>query len=366
MKNNDVWKKMISIGAAVLVSAALAACGSSGSTAPTGGASETSTGAGGGAEAPAQTEGEESGIPEEIRIGYWASPNSELLVKQTGTLEKAYPDTKVSWVEFSSGADILTAIQAGSIDLSTIGTHPGTTGIVNEYPFYVYYLEDIIGESEGLIVREDSGIETLADLEGRTIATSFSTTSHFSFLKALEQAGIDSKSINIMDMDASNIYAAWDRGDIDGAYIWESVKSQILNDGGKEIISSAEVADQGAVTGEFGIVHKDFYAKYPDVIRTYVDLLDEATDLFNNDSENAAAILSTGLGLTEEEALKAMSGIREITKEEQTEYFGTPEAPGQLPQILKDTASFLYSQGKLTADPEISVFQDAILTEIYQ
>jgi taurine transport system substrate-binding protein len=314
----------------------------------------------------ASTDGNASSVPDEIRIGYWASPNSELLVKELGSLEEKYPDTKVTWMEFTSGADILTAMQGGSIDLATIGTPPGTTGIANDYPFHIYYLEDITGESEGLIVRNDSGIDSLQDLEGKTIATSFSTTSHFSLLKALEFAGVDSSKINLMDMDASNIYAAWERGDIDGAYIWESVKTQLLEDDGKEIISSKDVAEEGAMTGEFGIVHDDFYAKYPNVVSDYIDLLDEATDLFNNDTENAAEIMSQGLGLTEEETLKAMNGITEVSKDEQLSYFGTEDSPGSFTQILKDTADFLYEEGKLTESPDIQVFQNAILTELYQ
>lgn len=229
-----IFKRFGAIAMSSVMAVSLTACGGSDS-----GASAGSGAADGDA------------LPKEIRIGYWATPNAELLVKETGALEELYPDVEVTWTEFTSGADILTAMQAGSIDFSTIGTPPGTTGIANDYPFSVYYLEDIIGEMEGLIVKEDSGINSLADLKGKTIATSFSTTSHFSLLNALDQAGVNPSDVTIMDMDASNIYAAWERGDIDGAYIWESVKSQILNSGGKQIISSAEVAEKSAATCEF-------------------------------------------------------------------------------------------------------------------
>ena len=42
--------------------------------------------------------GAAGGLPSEIRIGYWESPNAELLVKETGTLEKLHPDIKVTWI----------------------------------------------------------------------------------------------------------------------------------------------------------------------------------------------------------------------------------------------------------------------------
>lgn len=339
-----IFKRLSAIALASVMAVSLTACGSSGSTA--GGSSEAG-----------------DSVPDEIRIGYWATPNAELLVKETGALEKLYPDTTVTWMEFTSGADILTAMQAGSIDFSTIGTPPGTTGIANGYPFKVYYLEDIIGEMEGLIVREDSGINSLEDVKGKTIATSFSTTSHFSLLNALNNAGIDAADVTIMDMDASNIYAAWDRGDIDGAYIWESVKSQILNDGGKEIISSAEVAEQGAPTCEFAIVHNDFYEKYPEVVKAYAGLLDQAAQQYNDEPEEAAKLMSNGLGLTEEEILQAMGGIIELTEAEQAEYLGKN---GEFVDIIQKTADFLYQQGNLPSEVDSETIQNAILSEIHE
>jgi len=304
-------------------------------------------------------------VPKEIRIGYWASPNSEIIVKQTGSLEASYPDVKVTWIEFTSGADILTAIQSDSIDMATIGTPPGTTGIANGYNFHVYYIEDIIGESEGLIVRNDSGISSLKELKGKRIATSFGTTSHFSLLQALKQEGIDPSDVKLIDMDASNIYAAWERGDIDGAYIWESVKTKLLVADGKEIISSEQVAEKGDPTAEFGIVRDKFYEEYPQVIRDYIDLLDEATTMFNNDQEKASKIISGALGLTDEETLKAMGGVTELSKKDQLTYIGTTDSPGSFAGILKTTADFLYDQGNLTESPDLEVFQNAILTELY-
>ncbi len=327
--------------------------------------SGTATTADSAADKPSETG---TDIPEEIRVGYWESPNGELLVKQTGTLEKKFPDTKVTWIEFQAGTDILTAIQGGSIDIATIGTPPGTLGVANGLPYKIFYLHDVIGESEGLIVKETSGISSVRDLKGKKIATVFGSTSHFSFINALRLQDVQESDLTVYDMKAPDIYAAWERGDIDGAYIFESTKSKLLADGGKQIISSGELAEQGALTGEFGIVHTDFYGKYPEIIKAYIDLLDEAVDKYKNDQENSAKLLSAGLGLTEEETLKAMNEILVLTKEEQKapEYLGTTDNPGELADLLKSTADFLVTQGSLKEAPDTEVFKNAILAELYE
>ena len=66
-------------------------------------------------------------------------------------------------------------------------------------------------------------------------------------------------------MSAPDMYASWQRGEIDGVYVWEPVKSQLIDDGGVEIVSSEDMAEKGALTAEVGIVSNSFYEKYPDV-----------------------------------------------------------------------------------------------------
>lgn len=95
--------------------------------------------------------------PKEIRIGYQVSPNGELLAKALGLLEKNYPSTKINWLKFDSGRDVNTAMASGSIDFGLVGTPPGTIGIAKGLPYQVYYLHDVIGESEALIVKKVPG-----------------------------------------------------------------------------------------------------------------------------------------------------------------------------------------------------------------
>ena len=106
--------------------------------------------------------------PKVLRVGYFQSPNGELLAKGQGLLEKRFPNTKVEYVKFDVGRDVNAAFAGGSLDLGTIGTPPGTAGLVNNLPYKIYYLHDIIAESEALVVKESSGIATVKDLVGHT------------------------------------------------------------------------------------------------------------------------------------------------------------------------------------------------------
>lgn len=311
----------------------------------------------------AEAKTEKNDTPKKITLGYWESPNGELLTKEKGSLEKAFPDTNIEWVEFQSGTDILTAMQSGSIDFATIGTPPAALGLAKNYPFKIFYLHDIIGESEGLVVKKDSGISSVKDLKGKKIATTFASTSHFSLLSAIKENGLSENDVTLYDMSAPDMYASWQRGEIDGVYVWEPVKSQLLDNDGTEIISSEEMADKGALTAEVGIVSDSFYEKYPEAVKTYIDVLDQSVKSYRDDGEQAAQLMSGGLNLSKEETLTTMNEIIVKDKSEQAAYLGKD---GELAEVLKKTADFLYDQKSLDTKADQKVFEDGILSELYE
>lgn len=307
----------------------------------------------------------EAELPKEIRVGYFVSPNGELLAKGQKLLEKRFPGVSIKYVQFDVGRDVNTAMASGSVDIATIGTPPGTTGIVNDLPYRIYYLHDIIGASEALVTKTASGINSIADIKGKKIATPFGSTSHYSLLSALKQNNISEKDVTILDMMAPDIIAAWTRGEIDGAYIWQPAQSKLVADGGKVILTSEDVAKKGAVTGEFGIVGNDFASKYPDVVKAYIDILDEATKSYKTQSDDVVKTLSAELGISVDETKEAMNQISVLDKSQQAQYIGTADKQGTLPEILKDTSDFLLSQKAVTTSPEIDVFKKAVRNDLY-
>ncbi|MBW4082484.1 ABC transporter substrate-binding protein [Paenibacillus sp. S150] len=306
-------------------------------------------------------------LPAEIRIGYQVSPNGELLAKSLGLLEQKYPEIKISWLKFDSGRDVNVAIASGGIDFGLLGTPPGASGVAQGLPDQIYYIHDVIGQSEALVVKNASGIGSLGGLKGHKIATTFGSTSHFSLLSALKQENIDPSTITILDMQAPDIVAAWQRGDIDGAYTWQPSQSKLVEDGGKVIITSADVAARGGITGEFGVVHNDFIGKYPNVVKGYISVLDEAVKYYRDYPQESAEAMSGELGLSADAALKAMNEIIVLDASQQTapEYMGTPDQPGAFGQLLKDTGDFLLEQKSITESPELSVYQQALRSDLY-
>lgn len=157
-----------------------------------------------------------------IRIAYQAFPSGDLIVKEKGWLEKALPGYDVKWTKFDSGASINTAFVAGSVDLAAIGSSPVARGLSAplNIPYEVTWVLDVAGDNEALVARDGSKISSVKDLEGKKVATPFSSTSHYSLLAALDRAGVDASKVQLLDLEPQDILAAWTRGDIDATYVW--------------------------------------------------------------------------------------------------------------------------------------------------
>ncbi len=347
-------KRTIRLLAAIgVASLALSACGSddesSGTAAPTAPAATTpdatapdGTTPGTSAEtAPATTPAED--LPDTIRIGYQQVPNGDLIVKNLGWLEEAFgPDVTIEWNLFDSGGSVNEAVLAGAVDIGLVGSSPASRGISTGIEYRVPWIFDVIGKAESLVAKP--GITTLADLKGKTVATPFASTSHFSLLAALDDAGIAETDVNIIDAAPDDIYAAWTQGDIDAAYVWNPNLAKLIADGGTVLVTSADLAAKGKTTYDLAIVTNDFADKYPGAVNTWAAEEDRAVKLIRDDPKAASEAIALELGITPEEALAQLGDLVFLDAEEQ---LGADYLGGGLATNLFAAAQFNKDQGKI-------------------
>ena len=152
---------------------------------------------------------------------------------------------------------MIAAIASGSLDIGYVGSSPLAAAASRELPIQTIFIVGLIGESEALVARNGAGIEKVADLAGKKVAVPFVSTTHYSLLAALKHEGVDPKSVEILNLRPPEIAAAWERGDIDAAYVWDPALGQIKTSG-KVVLDSSKVAEWGAPTFDAWIVRTDF------------------------------------------------------------------------------------------------------------
>jgi taurine transport system substrate-binding protein len=297
--------------------------------------------------------------PTSIRVGYVDLVNAQILAKVLGLTEKAV-HRPVKWIKFESGGDLNRGVAAGGLDFGGVGNPPATIGITQGLPYEGIVVLDELGPVESLVAR--SGIKSIEDLKGKTIATPFGSTSHYELIAALAAVGIGPADAKILDMDPSDALAAWTRHDIDAAYLWQPVLGKMEASGGKVLMDSGTMARRGYPTWDVGVVMKDFAAKYPHVVVDYLKAECQAIDYWHQHPKKSAELIAKDLGLSVAETTREMSGTYMIPCHQQltADYLGTPQHKGKFVATLISTAKFLKSQNRLPEVKPDSVYSDFI------
>lgn len=312
----------------------------------------------GGTEGP-KTTGDSGDTPIEFNIGVQSIPNVEILTKALGLIEKNVEELNVTvnWHHFDSGIDVNMAVASGSIDAGLTGTPMAASGISQELPYKVVWIHDVLGDNEALVVKKDSGIQSLEDLQGKTIAVTFGSTPHYMLLNALKLNNIDEQSITFLDMPPAEMFAAWENNLIDGAYTWQPVLDNLINSDGEVIVTSGDLAAEGLITAEVAIVSNDIIEKHPEIIERYVAAFHEGVEFYRSNPEEAYELVAEELQIAVEDAAQTMDQLIWLNAVEQAseQYLG-----GAFAEVLKDTADFLVDQKSITNAPELDAFKAGI------
>lgn len=321
--------------------------------------SQTTSSSPGAATSPAVSGAGE--VPAKIRIGYQVYSGSELLAKGLGLAKQAFPNSEVEYLRFDAGRDVNTALAAKGVDFGVLGSTAAAVGISSNIPYEIFYLYDLIGTAEALVVKKD--IKTIADLRGKKIAVPSSSTSHYSLLSLLKLEGINQNELTVLDMVPPDMLAAWQRGDIDGGYVWEPSLSKMQKDGGAILATSEDLAKRGYATFDVAVVRNEFSRRYPEVLKQYVKVLDQAVKFYREKPQEAAKALASELGVSPDEALKQANQSIWLESSEQSDskYFGTSSQPGAIAKALKDTADFMVFQKAIPSAPDQETYQKRIL-----
>ena len=340
-----VWSKKVLVSSAVLM-LALTGCvetGRSGATADR--------------DAKCPWAADES-VKGTVRIAYQKVPNGDPIVKDQGILEACMPNATIKWSVFTSGAEVIQAYGANSIDVGYIGSSPVTTALSQplEIPISVVWIFDVIENAESLVVRDDA-IKTVSDLKGKTIAVPFSSTSHFALLQALERGGLDSRNdVKLVNLPPAQMPAAWQGGQIDAAWVWSPVLDQ-LSATGQKISDNGKVAKTGTATYDLGTARTAFVEDNPEFMTQWAKAQDHVVEMIGKKPEEAAQSVAVELGIDPKDAAKQFAGFRYLRAAEQV----ADVALGQkLGEDLAATADFLLAQGSIKAVSAPEVYADAV------
>jgi taurine transport system substrate-binding protein len=168
-------------------------------------------------------------------------------------------------------------------------------------------------------------------------------------LAALKHWGIKPGQVQILNLQPPAIIAAWQRGDIDGAYVWAPAVNELEKEG-TVLTDSEKVGQWGSPTLDVWVVRKDFAEKHPDVVKAFAkSAIDAQQPYIANPDEwlkQPANLekLSRLSGVPEADVPGLVKGNTYLTPAQQVQ-----QLTGPVNKAIVDTAGFLKEQGKVPA-----------------
>jgi sulfonate transport system substrate-binding protein len=215
--------------------------------------------------APARAE-----VSKEIRIGY--QKNGILVVaRQQTALEKHFEalGIAISWIDFPAGPPMLEAMNAGSVDFGQVGDTPPIFAQAAGAKI-VYVAGQPITNGQGILVKPDSAIRTLADLKGKRIGFTKGSSAHNIVVMTLEKAGLQYGDITPVYLSPPDGAAAFARDAIDAWAVWDPYFAiGEARGGGRVLVNASEIGK----TNSFYIANRDFAARSPQLVTGVIDIL---------------------------------------------------------------------------------------------
>jgi len=292
----------------------------------------------------------------EATVGYQLIYSPWSVAIEAGTFkEKTGYD--IRWVKFDSGAKVISAMASGQVDIAVAGSSPIAAGASQGIDFQLFWILDDINEAEALVVRDGAGIDPTKPetLKGKKLGVPFVSTTHFHTMYALELWGLKPTEVQILNMQPNQIAAAWERGDIDAAYVWDPALARIKQSG-KVMITSGELTKRGRATFDGLVVMRDFAAKNSDFMAQFVRIVDDANAAYRASratlAESSPVVKANVklLGGEPKAVPPSLSLYAYPTLEEQISplWLGGGAEAGAV-KAIKATAEFLKAQGKIDA-----------------
>jgi sulfonate transport system substrate-binding protein len=154
----------------------------------------------------------------------WGLSGLNLIAKERGELEKALAQNgiRVEWLgPFPNHAPTLQAVTGGSADFSFGGsTTPALAAIIAGSPLVFTQFVVYEPRTTAIIAKDDSGINRIEDLVGKSVAVNRSGLGEFLLVAALDKYKIDRSAVKFVYLNPPDAAPALASGKVDAWSMW--------------------------------------------------------------------------------------------------------------------------------------------------
>lgn len=266
LKSRIGRRSVVAAGLAALLSVSVAACGSGG----------------GGSSAQAKPT---------LNMGVFPALRPLELVRSQHLLENM--GYQVNWHDFIQGAPAeASAMASGSVDIIEADTS-GLEQVAAKSPGLIWYIANGATNYVAIVAKKGSGINSLADLRGKTVGGVVPNTAPTAVLQmGLAQHGLTLDDVHGINVVGPSQPAAIQNGGFDAATSYVPYSTQMLTDGSATLLTTASDVYGSTWLGGGIAVRPEFAKEHQQAVVDVVRAVRQAEDMLKNNPDKAYQALA--------------------------------------------------------------------------
>jgi NitT/TauT family transport system substrate-binding protein len=294
-----------------------------------------------------------------IRLGFsnWPSFLNWQVAQEEDIFAAHQVDVDLKFYDYEKSIQVMAK---GQLDANLQTLSDTLTSIANgSQPDQVIVLvTDASYGGDAIIVRK--GINKIADLKGKTVATQQGAIDHFLLLLGLKKAGLKQTDIQLKNLDQRATVAAFVEGQVDAVGLYLPYTKEALKLPGSKVLFSSK--DFPTAIPSHLVVDRKLIEERPQDVEAIVNIWFDTLELIRNNPEKSYKIMADYIGVSVEEFKAYEREIKFFSPAENLKAFKLGYDMTSLSYAAQEISNFLLGNGIIKKQPDLSqLFDDRFI-----
>ncbi|MGV6859640.1 MAG: ABC transporter substrate-binding protein [bacterium] len=269
----------------------------------------------------------------------------------------ALSPNEVKLVEFSSSADVMQHLRAGSLEAGALTLDEALSLLSESISLRVVLVLDTSDGADGLL--SQPGIDSLEELAGKRVGVEMSGVGAFMLHEALTQGKLEQEQVTLVPLPADRHEKAFLSREVDAVVTFEPAKERLLAMGASSLFTSRDIP--GRIVDVL-VVREEALAEHRSQLQSLLKAYFKARNFMRQDIDTASGYIAPRLGIPAEELKNTFKEIEFVGVDENRAWL---KPDGRLQEVAKRLGEIMLAADLIKEAPNVDALADHQFLEAF-